>query len=77
MEPNRRIEPEHADKLAPVASLKKFCVTFTSLKQEVVYAASKNRAKVLAQAEQIKKGNKYSVACVHVWDERGHGWIIR
>ena len=47
----------------------KFTVVFTTFCFEEAMAFSKNQAIILAQAEQIKKGNKYNVDFVK--DEDG------
>ena len=42
----------------------KYIIVFSNHCFEEVYASSKKPAVILAQAEQIKKGNSYNVTCV-------------
>ncbi len=45
-------------------------VTFKTGLFEIVRAGNKNEAKILAQAKQIKKANRYAVSKVEKIDER-------
>ena len=51
-----------------------YIVTFTTGKQETVYAFNATEAIILTQAKQIQAGNDYTVASVVMKDEDGGKW---
>jgi hypothetical protein len=55
----------------------KFIVVFTTHQFEIVHAFLSTEAKILAQAEQIKKGNSYNVDFIKWFkDENSDDYVI-
>lgn len=55
----------------------KFNVVFTNHNVETVYTFNQYAAKILAQAEQIKKGNSYNVEFVLQYLDNGEERIYK